>query len=62
MGKRKNPAHCKHYPLCEPLKSVIGKLSLKFLDSYTSILPREVESICNHCADFEQKEMPGISK
>jgi hypothetical protein len=61
MKNPRKPAYCKHYPLCEPLKTLVGKLSLRFLDTYTSVLPKEVESICSECSDFQPREMSSIS-
>jgi hypothetical protein len=59
MVDDRNPANCKHFPLCEPLKTLIGQLSLKLLDTYTAILPKEAESLCSRCDDFEAREMLG---
>ncbi len=59
MEKRRNPAQCKFYPLCEPVKTLAGKLALRLLDTYTSILPKEVELLCSQCDDFERREMLG---
>jgi hypothetical protein len=56
----KNPADCKHYPLCEPLKTLIGKLTLRALDTYTGILPVETALVCSRCDDFELKEILSI--
>jgi len=56
----KNPTDCKNYPLCEPLKTLIGKLSLRFLDTYTGILAEETALVCSRCDDFELKEMLSI--
>jgi hypothetical protein len=62
MGKRRDPTYCKHFPFCEPLKTLVGKLSLRLLDSYTSVLPMEAELICNQCSDFEQREMSSLTE
>jgi hypothetical protein len=59
MADERAPADCKHYPLCEPLRTLIGQLSLKLLDTYTAILTTEAESVCSRCDDFEPREMIG---
>ena len=59
MEKRRKPENCLHYPLCEPLKTLIGQLSLELLDTYTDLLPKEAESVCSQCDDFQHKEMLG---
>jgi hypothetical protein len=58
MADHRAPAHCKYFPLCEPLKTLVGQLSLKLLETYTSILPKEAESVCSQCDYFEHREMP----
>ena len=59
MGDDRNLANCKHFPLCEPLKTLVGQLSLKLLDTYKDLLPKEAESVCSQCVDFQRREMPG---
>ena len=59
MKKRRKPENCKYYPLCEPLKTLVGQLSLKLLNTYTDLLPKEAESVCSQCDDFQRKEMLG---
>lgn len=59
MVDDRNPAHCEHFPLCEPLKTLVGKLSLKLLDTYSDILPKEAESVCSKCHKFERREILG---
>ncbi len=58
IEKRRKPEYCKHYPLCEHLKTLVGKLALRLLDTYTSILSKEVELICSQCNDFERMKIP----
>ena len=60
MEKRRNPAHCEHYPLCEPIKILVSSLSLPLLDTQTSLLPKDAESICNQCNEFERREIPNM--
>lgn len=59
MKKRRKPEYCMYYPLCEHLKTLVGQLALKFLDTYTELLPKEAESLCSQCDDFQRKEMLG---
>ena len=59
MGKRRNPVYCKHFPLCEHLKTLVGKLSPKSLDTNTIVLVEEAEALCSECDDFEPKEKTG---
>ena len=56
MADHRDPAHCKYFPLCEPLKTLIGQLSLKGMDTYSGILPREAQSVCSQCDKFERRE------
>jgi hypothetical protein len=60
--ENKNPTACKHYPLCEPLKTLIGKLTLKALDTYTDILTAEAALVCSRCDNFELKEILSIRR
>ena len=62
MGKTRTPTYCKHFPFCEPLKTLVGKLSLRLLDTYTNILPMEAEIICSQCDDFERREMSRLTE
>jgi hypothetical protein len=57
MEKLRNPAHCKHHPLCEPIKTLVSSLSLTPLDTHTGLLPKDAESICSQCNEFERREM-----
>ena len=59
MADERAPAQCKYFPLCEPLRTLIGQLSLKPLDTYTALLTMEAESVCSRCDDFEPREMLG---
>jgi hypothetical protein len=59
MKKRRKPENCMYYPLCEPLKTLVGQLSLELLDTYTDLLTKEAESVCSLCDDFQRKEMLG---
>jgi hypothetical protein len=45
VADHRDPANCKYFALCEPLKTLIGQLSLKLLDTYSGILPKEAESV-----------------
>jgi len=62
MGERRSPTHCRHFPFCEPLKTLVGKLSLRLLDTYSNILPIEAELICSQCDDFDRREMLGLTE
>jgi hypothetical protein len=59
MKKRRKPENCKYYPLCESLKTLVGQLSLELLDTYTDLLPKEAESVCSLCGDFQRKKILG---
>ena len=59
MDNSRSPTDCKHFPLCESLKTLTGKLSLKLLDTYTGILIREARQICSQCNDYEHRETLG---
>jgi hypothetical protein len=58
MGKRRNPAYCKHFPLCEHLKTLVSELSPKSFDTLTIVLAKEAEAVCSQCEHFEPKEKP----
>lgn len=60
MEKGRNPAHCQHYPLCEPIKTLVSSQSPRLLDSHTILLPKDAESICNQCNEFARREMPNM--
>ena len=59
MKKHNKPEDCMYYPLCEPLKTLVGQLSLELLDTYTDLLPKEAQAVCSLCDDFQRKEMLG---
>lgn len=59
MKKHRKPEDCMYYPLCEPLKTLVGQLSLELLDTYTDLLPKEAQVVCSLCDDFLRKEMLG---
>jgi hypothetical protein len=56
MRNPRNPADCKHFPLCEHLEPLTGRLTNGLFDTYSRVLPIEAGSICNECDGFLGKE------
>ena len=58
MRNPRNPSDCAHFPLCEHLKPLTGRLTNRRLDTPSRALPREAESICNACDGFLGRPEP----
>ena len=59
MGDHRKPIECRHFPLCQKLKTVVLDIPASFSGLHGIVLQREAESICGNCHSFEPEDMAG---